>query len=518
MALAGFSFLLFSCSQDDGKLSFTILQVNDVYEIAAIQNEQFGGMARVETIRQELKKKNKNTLTVIAGDFLNPSLLGTMKYEGKRISGRQMVDVMNAVQFDLAAFGNHEFDVKEHELQERLNESNFPWISANVFHVVEKDTIPFYQERNGVKEEVKGSFIKEFTDEDGTTIKVGFVSVCIPSNPKSFVHYTDMYEAVQEEYNRIKDQVDVVIGLTHVQIDQDEKIAKLVPNIPLIIGGHEHTQKDKRVGDTFIRKADANAKSAYIHTIEVDKSSQKTTVDSEYKIIDASIAYDPKVDSLVNQWQCIMKREISKVVKDPDCVIYHADVPLDGKDTPIRSVQTNLGELVARSFAFSYNDEVDCAFANGGSIRIDDELEGDLTSVDIFRVLPYGGSALKVEMPGSLLERVLEYGETSGKGSGAYLQRYNANKVDGVWMINKKKVMPSNMYTVVMSDYLLLGYDIDFLTVKAVKEAGGKVYKPKEGELAFDMRKGMIEYLKLESKRLKQVLPKCVVSSLANCE
>ena len=517
--LTVFSLLLLSCSQDDGKLSFNIIQVNDVYEIAAIQNEQFGGMARVETIKQELLKKNKNTLLMIAGDFLNPSLLGTMKYEGKRISGRQMIDVMNAMNFDLAAFGNHEFDVKEHELQERLNESNFPWISANVFHVMEKDTLAFYQERNGAKEEVKGSFIKELTDEDGTTIKVGFLSVCIPSNPQPFVHYTDMYKAVQEEYNRIKDQVDVVIGLTHVEIEQDEEIAKLLPNIPLIMGGHEHTKKDRTIGEVSIKKADANAKSVYIHTINVDQTAKNTTVDSEYKIIDSSIAYESKVDSLVGEWQCIMKKQISKVVENPDCVIYNAEVPLDGKDTPTRSVQTNLGELVARSFAFSYDDKVDCAFANGGSIRIDDELVGDITSVDMFRVLPYGGSAVKVQMPGNLLERVLEYGETEGRGSGAYLQRYNTNKVDGVWKVNNRKIATNKLYTVVLSDYLLLGYDIDFLTEKAILDMGGTVYRPKAGELASDMRKGLIKYLKLESKRLKQTLPDCVSSTgVGDCE
>jgi len=512
------SLLFFSCSQDDGKLSFTILQVNDVYEIAAIQNEQFGGMARVETVKQELLKENKNTLLMLAGDFLNPSLLGTMKYEGKRISGRQMVEVMNAMKFDLAAFGNHEFDVKEHELQERLNQSNFPWISANVFHVTENDTIPFYQERNGVKEEVKGSFIKELTDEDGTKIKVGFLSVCIPSNPKSYVHYTDIFEEIQEEYNLIKDQVDVVIGLTHVEVEQDEEIAKLLPNIPLIMGGHEHTKKDRTIGNVSIKKADANAKSAYIHTIVVDQRSKKTTVESEYKMIDSSIAYEPKVDSLVNQWQCIMKKEISKVVENPDCVIYNTDVPLDGKDTPIRSIQTNLGKMIAQSFAYSYDGKVDCALINGGAIRIDDELIGDLTSVDIFRVLPFGGSALKVDMPGSLLKRVLEYGETEGRGTGAYLQRYNAKKVDDVWRIGNKKISDSKLYTVAISDYLLLGFDIDFLTVKAVVDAGGKVYRPKDYDLAYDMRKGLIAYLKMESKRLKQSIPDCVESSSTDCE
>ena len=102
--------VVLSCSSDDGKISFTLLQLNDVYEISSIQGGKFGGMARVKTIHKELLKENKNTLLVMAGDFLNPSLIGTMKYNGERIRGKQMVEVMNAMNFDVAAFGNHEFD------------------------------------------------------------------------------------------------------------------------------------------------------------------------------------------------------------------------------------------------------------------------------------------------------------------------------------------------------------------------------------------------------------------------
>lgn len=71
----------------------------------------------------------------MAGDFLNPSLLGTIKIDDERISGKQMIEVMNAMNFDLVTFGNHEFDIKEDELQKRLNESTFPWMSSNTRHV-----------------------------------------------------------------------------------------------------------------------------------------------------------------------------------------------------------------------------------------------------------------------------------------------------------------------------------------------------------------------------------------------
>ena len=115
-------------------IEFNFLQINDVYEIAPIQGGKYGGMARVEAVHKALLEENPNTMLFLAGDFLNPSLLGTLKVDGERLRGKQMVDVMNYMNFDLVAFGNHEFDLSFKDLQKRLNESNFEWISANVTH------------------------------------------------------------------------------------------------------------------------------------------------------------------------------------------------------------------------------------------------------------------------------------------------------------------------------------------------------------------------------------------------
>lgn len=447
----------------------------------------------METVRQELLKEDKNTMLVIAGDFLNPSLLGTMRYEGSKISGKQMVEIMNVMNFEVAAFGNHEFDVKEHELKARLNESNFPWISANVFNKRGDSIFPFYQKIDDEIIPVTGSHIKEISDADGTKIKIGFISVCIPSNPKDFVDYTDMYESIQKEYDRIKDRVDIVLGLTHVKVAHDKKIAELLPNVPLIMGGHEHTSKDVKVGNVIIRKADANAKSTYIHKIDFDKKSKSTNISSQLKLIDTTVAYNPTVKVLVDKWQQIMNDQISQIVDNPYEVIYHTDVPLDGRDTPVRSVQTNLGEVITKSMSFSYDDKVDCAIVNGGSIRIDDELMGNINSVDIFRVLPYGGSVLKVEMKGALLAKVLEYGENAA-GTGAYLQREGIQFENGIWKVNKRSIINDKIYNVAVSDFLVKGLDIPFLTEGNLDVIS--IYKPRESEVSFDIRKAVIEYLK----------------------
>lgn len=493
-----FTYLLFitilsSCSKDDNKIDFTFLQINDVYEIAPIQGGEFGGMARVETVHQELLQENKNTMLFMAGDFLNPSLLGTLKVDGERIRGKQMVDVMNAMNFDLVAFGNHEFDVSQQDLQKRLNESTFPWISANVKLKTKAATIPFYKERNGKKENVNETFIKEFSDEDGTKIKVGFISVCIPSNPKEFVEYGNMFVKARASYAAIKDSVDVVFGLTHVKITNDKRIAKLIPDLPLIMGGHEHTNSLDSIGNVVIAKADANAKTAYIHRISFNKKTKKAIVESELKEINSSIKSDKKVEAVVDKWQNILKTQIKEVIEQPDEIIYNTTIPLDGRDTAIRSEQTNLGQVITKAMSFSYNETVDCAIVNGGSIRIDDQLEGNITPVDIFRVLPYGGAILKVQIKGRLLKRVLDYGELA-KGTGAYLHRNDVKKVGEQWLVKSKPLNFNKTYTVAFSDYLLKGYDIPFLSPKNKEVLS--VYLPKQKELSFDIRKAVVAYLK----------------------
>lgn len=491
-------FLFYSCTKNDNKIAFTFLQINDVYEIAPIQGGEFGGMARVETVHQELLKENPNTMLFMAGDFLNPSLLGTLKVEGERVRGKQMIEVMNAMNFDLVAFGNHEFDLSQKDLQKRLNESTFPWISANVKLKTKEGEVLFYKEIEGKKHNVNETFIKEFTDKDGTKIKVGFISVCIPSNPKDYVVYGNMFVKARSSYAKLKDSVDVVFGLTHVKLANDKRIAKLLPNLPLIMGGHEHTNMNHKVGNVSIAKADANVKTAYIHRIVYDKKTKKTTVKSELKEINSSIKPDEKVGKIVQKWQTILNTEIKNVIENPEEIIYKTNELLDGRDSEIRSQQTNLGQIITKAMSFAYNYKVDAAIVNGGSIRIDDQLTGNITPVDIFRVLPYGGDVVKVEIKGRLLQQVLKYGKLAA-GTGAYLHRYHIEEKLNGWNIHNKRINPVRTYTVAFSDYLLKGFDIPFLSDK--NDGVLAIYHPKETELAVDIRKAVVAYLKLETKK-----------------
>lgn len=486
--------LLFSCKKDDSIIEFNIVQVNDVYEIGFMEGGKVGGLSRVASVVNDLRKKNPNTLLVHAGDFLNPSLIGTLKNKnGERYRGKQMIDVMNAMNFDLVALGNHEFDLKYDDLQKRFNESNFQWISTNARLKTDNKLQPFYKMKDTVKEEFPRTVIITLNDNDGTSINLGFISATIPSNPKDYVDYGDLFQDAINSYKSIEPKTDLVLGLTHVALSQDKLIANSLPNIPLILGGHEHTNMLIPVGKTFISKADANAKTIYIHKITFNKKTKKTTIDSELKYITDSISEDSKVAMVVNKWTSIMDTKLRDIIDEPYKVLYITNEPLEGRDTPIRSVQTNLGQLLAKAMNNAYSD-ADCAIINGGSIRIDDQLKGSITGVDIFRVLPFGGGIQKVTMTGELLERVLNYGRLKS-GTGAYLQLNNIsyNSENKQWSVGGNPIIKSKTYAVVLTDYLLLGFDIPFLK----KDTKGllRVYPNPEISDNNDIRKVVINYL-----------------------
>tara|TARA_R110002124_G_scaffold287089_1_gene470363 strand:+ start:143018 stop:144553 length:1536 start_codon:yes stop_codon:yes gene_type:complete len=481
-------------SNNSDEITFKFVQVNDVYEIAPLSGGLYGGMARVAHVRDSIVKVNPNTFLFMAGDFLNPSLLGTLKVDGERVRGKQMIEVMNAMDFDLATFGNHEFDVGEEALQKRLNESNFQWTSANVYQVHEDGNRPFVVQRDIGNVPVKDTHVLYVSDETGIQLKLGFFSVTTPTNPVDFVYYSDIYSEAIRAYNSLKDEVDVVIGLTHLSLDEDIELARRLPELQFIMGGHEHNNMLVPTKGATIAKADANAKTVYIHTLTFNKKTGSLKIDSHLMPIDDTTPSNNVVAAIVEKWNSILNLKIKEVISEPNEIIYSSKIPLDGTDSANRGIQTNLGDILTAAMADSFNDPVDAAIVNGGSIRIDDMLPNKVTSLDIFRVLPFGGEVIKVDIKGGLLKETLDFGK-SKRGTGAYLQRHNIEEsASGEWLINTLPIDENKTYTIAMSDFLMKGFDIPFL--KEDNEGVLKVYKPMKQEPASDIRKAVILYLK----------------------
>lgn len=453
--------LLWACqptqeATSKGQVSFTILQLNDVYEIAPLEGGKVGGMARVETIQKQLQAQNPNTLTVHAGDFLSPSLIGTIKKEdGERIRGAQMIDVMNAVGFDCITFGNHEFDVKYPVLQKRLNESDFVWTSCNTF--MDAKQTPFYKVEADEKKDLPLYVIKELKNEDGKSVKVGFIGVTLPFNKADYVVYEDIYASVRNTYDEIKDQVDLAIAITHLERAQDSTLAASVPELQLLIGGHDHNNMKFKVGNTTVTKADANAKTVYVHRFKYNLASKKTSFTSELVPVTDDIKDDPEVKKVVDKWLAKVNEILNSGGYNANEIICQTNKVLDGLETHIRNHPTELGYITAEAMR-AQDESADFALINSGSIRVDDKLTGSITQYDVLRTFPFGGGITLLEMDGKAVKKLLKTGLETNKDMGGFMQTTrNISKKGGEYLIDGKSIEEGKTYKVLVSIFAAQG-------------------------------------------------------------
>ncbi len=474
----------------DEIVNFTFLQLNDVYEISPLENGKVGGLARVASIRKRLLGEDPNTYTVMAGDFVNPSLIATLKLDGERIKGRHMIEMLNALGMDLVAFGNHEFDLKQDELQSRIDESNFTWIGGNIWNATEKGNVAFAQ---------KGKDIESYRiiEIPGSDRKIGIVSACLAQNKASYVHYDDVFESVGLAIEALDDQVDIIVALTHLAIDDDLKLAKTFPKIDLIMGGHEHNNMMHDVNGTPVAKADANAKTVYVHRLAFNTRTNELDIKSNLVDVDETIASETKTAALAEKWNAIADRAFAEMGFVPEEIVSEFSTPMDATETVLRFKPAPFGQLLARSMSAA-TPESQAAIFNAGSIRVDDTLEGNYTQYDVMRTLPFGGALTEVNISGELLNKVLETG-WSNSGSGGFLQWDKIERSGDGFSLAGSKIDPSVVYRVVVTDFLLSGFEanLDYFTkdnpgIKEVFEAD----EDDKDDLRNDIRAAFIHYLK----------------------
>ena len=456
LALLLVSLLLSSCAGKFAPLEWgagdrfavTILQLNDIYELTPVSGGREGGLARVATIRKELLAEDPRTITMLAGDLFSPSALGTAKVDGQRLAGRQIVDVMNTLGLDYITFGNHEFDLDEQSFMARLQESRFAWISANVFDR-KMESFPG----------VVPAKVVTLHDARGRELRLGLFGLTVGANQKDYVRYTDPIDTAAAQVAALRDKVDVLIALTHLPVALDIALAATVPGIDLILGGHEHENLQLWRGPAFVPicKADANARTVYVHRLSVDLQSRKVGIDSELVRVTDQVEDDPETAAAVARWQEIGFQAFQGEGFVPERVVAHIPFYLDGLEASVRNRATSLSQLIGEAY-FEAVPGADLSVYNSGSVRVDDILPpGPLTEYDLIRILPFAGQVCEAIIPGDLLRQVLDQGEAN-RGTGGYLQTVGVSRDEQQgWLVKNSPLDNGRTYRLALNDFLLSG-------------------------------------------------------------
>jgi 2',3'-cyclic-nucleotide 2'-phosphodiesterase (5'-nucleotidase family) len=485
--------------RDDGRIQVTLLHFNDVYEINPLENRSVAGLARVAHLERELSAENPNTFTVHAGDFLSPSAIGLMKLNGEAIRGRHMVEVMDAIGVDLVTFGNHEFDLKEPDLLKRLDEGHFQWISANVRHVPgpeHRDTTVFRTRGTPIPPYT----VRTFRDADGTEFRLGFIAVTIDQAKPKYVAYEEYRRAARRAYLGIRDSCDAVVAITHLEMRQDSLLALELPEVPLFMGGHDHANLYRMpTAHTRVAKADANAKTVYVHRLTFDRRNRQLKILSELVPITGERPEDPVAAAVVDRWNRRTDSLMRSLGFDPQAPVFQIAEPLDARESVVRFQDCRMNQLVAQAYGHAF-PEAECALVNTGSIRVDDVLTGQLTEFDVQRILPFGGKLCLAEMKGELLRQVVAIGRTQNVGKGGFLSldRIEHDPASGTTRVNGADLDPARTYRVALPEYLLSG---DETNLKFLKKDHPGILRVVEGDpdaqhFRNDARKALIIFLR----------------------
>ena len=482
-----------AAAKDDGRIEVQILHINDVYEISPLENGRIGGMARVAQLRQELLKQNPNTLTIHAGDFLNPSVIGTLSYENQPIKGRHMVEVMNACGIEIATFGNHEFDLKEAELVQRIAESRFEYIVSNALQLKDGNGQPF--QHNG--KPIAPYTIRRFRDADGTEVRIGFIATMVSNYKVPYAVFTDPMQAARAARDRIKDSVDFVLGITHLDLEDDVKLGNLLADVPLLMGGHDHDNMRVAYQGGFVCKADANAKTAYVHVLTYDRATKKVAIESKLRQIDGSLADEPATAAVIKKWTDIAAKSFADQGFNPEAKVASLPYPLDAREKVVRNRPSLAAEIVARAMLHSA-PSARAAIFNTGSIRIDDVLTGNMTEYDVIRFLPFGGKIAVADLKGALLRRVIQVGRRDNLGKGGYLALGNIqhDPASGTIAIDGQALDDAKVYSIALPEFLLSGKEtnLDFLNNKNPEVL--RVELPSTpSDLRQDLRRAVVSFL-----------------------
>ncbi len=402
-----------------------------------------GGLARVATLVRDLRRQSPHTLFALAGDTLSPSLLSSLR------QGAQMIEGWNAVGLDVAAFGNHEFDFGAAVLAERVRESRFPWLAANV---LDRATgLPFGGARRG-----------RTWDFDG--VRVGVVGLTTPeaartSNPGQGLRFDDPIAAGRAAFAALE-PLDLRVAVTHLPLRQDRELAAAVA-VDAILGGHDHDPLLHEQGRAVIVKAGADALN--VGQVEYEVRCGAVIARRQRLIpVDERLAEAADIVALVQQQAALLAREL-------DVEVARTAVALDSRETLTRREETPLGRFFAELLRERVGAQV--GLLNSGAIRGHRVIPpGPITKKDVRELLPFSNTVTLLEVTGAALRAALERSvDELPRPAGHFLQTAGVRmtvdpagppgqRVAAIF-IEGRPLDPAGLYRVAVPDYLARGQD-----------------------------------------------------------
>ncbi len=211
----------------------------------------------------------------------------------QQTQGKAVVEAMNLLGYDAMALGSEDFWLGLDVLRQRMEEAEFPILSANV---VISGTDQLFATPYVVKEigDHRVAIIG-LTNEEAVQAAGGAIVV------------RNSLEALQGLMDEVSKQADVIIVLSHVGTEVDLQIANEVKGIDLIVGGKSQDVLDPplwiETSRTVIAQAGHQGQQIGVVRLEIDSQGKVAGHQGQVVLLTDEFADDPEMRAFLDQYK-----------------------------------------------------------------------------------------------------------------------------------------------------------------------------------------------------------------------
>lgn len=414
---------------------------------------EVGGSAYMKAYIDKFRKEAQNTIVLHAGDDFQGTPISSIT------KGKSQIELLELIQPDVMTIGNHEFDYGTQNLRQLFPRATISLVSANLFDKsIGAPFLPRYRvlNRGGISIGVIGLAPR---DLKGLTLR---------ENVKD-LDVLDADQVVRQTIVELKRNfhVNLIVVLSHLGVEEDTALARAVPGIDVIVGGHSHTPlfKPIRIGNTYV--VQAGSKGRWLGKLDLVYDMEKSAIVSgSGKLIEtmnSGIIPDSIVAAKVAELESLVDAGLNEVIGtlETDWVPAHGP-----KESNVGNWQAD----VIRDFC-----KTDIAFQNNGGIR-KGLPAGPITLRDMWEMNPFGNEFSTFSVTGSQLVTMLttqaakerEFCQVSGL---KYMYDFSLPKEKALQIWVDGKPMESEKHYTVSTNTYVAGhlYDIFRLPEKDIE-------------------------------------------------
>lgn len=510
--------LIIACTSTSLAEELVILATNDTHSLIEPDKNGAGGVLQRKAIIDSVRRAEKNTLLVDAGDMVQ----GTLYF--KFFRGDVEFPLADMMGYDVQTPGNHEFDNGIDELAKHYKSLK----SSRISTTYDIDATP-----------LKG-LLQPFVIKKAGGKKIGFIATnidpqgIVSTNNYRGLKYIDPIEAVNSTAATLKKNkgCDIIVVISHLgAVKENDKItdyelAAASHDVDMILGGHSHVtikpgvkatdSPDLHPGEdkflpSLVNNADgqpvlvtqAGKYGRYIAEVKIDLDHPRAD-NYSYSLISVSDRFpEEKLDKKMKAFIAPYKARVDSINRH---VIARSLYDLKSDDRT--GGYANLGGDFAKWYLTLKADSLqreglnvprpDMGLLNVGGIRHDMH-KGDITEGQILETFPFDNHLTLIKVKGGdLLDALRMAAKKGGEGvSDDVIVLIDGDRNVREVLIDGVPLDPQQSYYVATIDYVANGND-DFTSLKNAE----KVWTD-EGM----MDRAMLRYIKHFAESGRPVAP-----------